>query len=1042
MLLNFKFFLYAVFTIFISITAYASQNDEAVYVNSQENSFIVYRFESGQYVVEKYLQAQPNGFQDLNWQKRFTLELSAQNFLNKNLNGYAKKNITVVDLLQKNNIETFREDYLTEVKDQVLWQHTQEWSWDWEIKYGEWVTQNITIDFFQKYNIPTDCADLAYIARWIFSRINGLPAANRLGGSQNILSNYSMRTEWLKYPTHKEWNQDRRFLKALEYLMNNTYTHTLKRDSYPIQISKDALLVGTHHLKLHGDSGHTMLVVGVNEPQEAPLRLFYSNVPRVVRPLYATVYSDYSQPVKSEGFLKFLWPTVSAKGVRFKQAVEMPFYSLEQYNQDFIGMDGAFNIAVFKRLQPDFSWEKLIQSYAQDIETRLNDRIEIVKQGYDFCHSNRCDEGSSGYEDWSTPSRDRQIVSIYQSLVQSTSRPEISFLQSYVQEQFNKKIIRLNGVDIKLNSLLLRFLFDLVSFDPTVGLAERWGTDATAIAKNVHQKVLSLLEQRKQFRQKNLCREPCILFSKEWLNASSFDIDQQIKQIFLGITLLKTNRFPEYEELQAQLKTINIEGLSLYEWSEKSALISSDPVLGDLNNFKKMPWSAFGYSENQNLKVSNDLKFAALVYSGGGSDVFTLATKKPLFSIEDAEFLATDFDVVQNRVVAVKTTENFNEILSYQSGQFFKFKLPELNAWVKAYWADSKELGQYLLVKSPDLFAGYKLTGEEIFRYKHYLSEDNLIQAKKSREYFFSENHFCVFELDQPLKKYCLPDVFDLPESISVEMSGNDQLTRFALVKVDGAYPKVIKSVLFNHITKSMQSFDKNKYIEIYQKSYFLERHSETETKTLYDVDSKTGQILKIKELDKLQFLSEIAASTFSIFTQLANGDIETVETFFLKGPKKINIVLINDEEAIKTVFNLKEQVYIVLRLKNGGTRLRVLGGPTVIEFSSTTQVHIVASESSLFIKSTRALQEQENKVLNVYQEIDLITNKIKPDWLVSESEAGNILNRNNSNFVRYDLEQSGSFLPTGFTMTEREDLVAAIKMLGLKKNNVWIYRN
>lgn len=171
MLLNFKFFLYAVFTIFISITAYASQNDEAVYVNSQENSFIVYRFESGQYVVEKYLQAQPNGFQDLNWQKRFTLELSAQSFLNKNLNGYAKKNITVADLLQKNNIETFREDYLTEVKDQVLWKHTQEWSWDWEIKYGEWVTQNITIDFFQKYNIPTDCADLAYIARWIFSRI-------------------------------------------------------------------------------------------------------------------------------------------------------------------------------------------------------------------------------------------------------------------------------------------------------------------------------------------------------------------------------------------------------------------------------------------------------------------------------------------------------------------------------------------------------------------------------------------------------------------------------------------------------------------------------------------------------------------------------------------------------------------------------------------------------------------------------------------------------------------------------------------------------
>jgi len=45
------------------------------------------------------------------------------------------------------------------------------WTVQEEIRYGKWVEENITEDFFIRHRIPIDCADVPYAIRWIYARI-------------------------------------------------------------------------------------------------------------------------------------------------------------------------------------------------------------------------------------------------------------------------------------------------------------------------------------------------------------------------------------------------------------------------------------------------------------------------------------------------------------------------------------------------------------------------------------------------------------------------------------------------------------------------------------------------------------------------------------------------------------------------------------------------------------------------------------------------------------------------------------------------------
>ena len=91
------------------------------------------------------------------------------------------------------------------------------WTVEEEIRYGKWVEKNITEDFFIRYKIPIDCADVPYAVRWIYARIAHLPAAATTKDGK-LIGHWS--TEWGKLPTHPEWHKDIRFRKALLHMLD------------------------------------------------------------------------------------------------------------------------------------------------------------------------------------------------------------------------------------------------------------------------------------------------------------------------------------------------------------------------------------------------------------------------------------------------------------------------------------------------------------------------------------------------------------------------------------------------------------------------------------------------------------------------------------------------------------------------------------------------------------------------------------------------------------------------------------------------------
>ncbi len=133
-------------------------------------------------------------------------------------------------------------DSMSESHDQ-LWQvGDRRWTIQEEREFEKWVEKTITEDFFIRYRIPTDCADAVYAIRWIYARMEHLPAAATTKEGK-LIGHWS--TDWKHLPTHPEWDQDERFRAALSYLLPKTWTGTLPFDTYPVRISPDSVTPGT-----------------------------------------------------------------------------------------------------------------------------------------------------------------------------------------------------------------------------------------------------------------------------------------------------------------------------------------------------------------------------------------------------------------------------------------------------------------------------------------------------------------------------------------------------------------------------------------------------------------------------------------------------------------------------------------------------------------------------------------------------------------------------------------------------------------------------
>lgn len=282
------------------------------------------------------------------------------------------------------------------------------WTVEEEVRYGKWVEENMREDFFIRYKIPIDCADVPYAVRWIYARIAHLPAAATTKNGK-LMGHWS--TEWGKLPTHRDWHKDLRFRRALSHILTETTTRTLPLDTYPVEIDRDSNTPGTvffiteshagiiGRVILDGSSLHPLQTWEATSPaklQKMSERDFLATRPE------STIYS---------GLVKFRWPIFKNGQWKYLPVWEHPFYSLEQYSGSFSEGYTDFVEAVAKRIDPtDYDpWYKLEKILDYTVHY-LRERVPIVLEGYRQCHKGKCPEGSPLWEIHSTPNRDRRII--------------------------------------------------------------------------------------------------------------------------------------------------------------------------------------------------------------------------------------------------------------------------------------------------------------------------------------------------------------------------------------------------------------------------------------------------------------------------------------------------------------------------------------------------------------------------------------------------------------------------------------------------------
>ncbi len=352
-----------------------------------------------------------------------------------------------------------------------VWQvGDRRWTIEEEENYSQWVETHVTEDFFIRYKIPVDCADVPYAIRWIYARIARLPAAATTKEGQ-FIGHWSM--DWKHLPTHSEWHKDLRFRKALLHMLQETTTRTLPLDTYPIQITPDSVTPGTIFFVTESHSGIIDRVV-LDGSHAHPLQTWEATSPVKIQKMSGRDFlATRPESTIYSGLVKFRWPVIQNGQWKYFPVKEHPFYSEEQYRSSFYEGYADFIEAVAKRMDPkDYDpWEKM-EKILDTTASYVRERVSIVLVGYQRCRKGGCPEGSALWEIHSTPGRDGRIILLMDHLAQIIESNQLD------KEKLREKMeaIRINiskDRSITFYHLYQNYLW--LSPHPEDSVEARWG---------------------------------------------------------------------------------------------------------------------------------------------------------------------------------------------------------------------------------------------------------------------------------------------------------------------------------------------------------------------------------------------------------------------------------------------------------------------------------------------------------------------------------------------------------------------------------------
>lgn len=443
----------------------------------------------------------------------------------------------------------------TEGRGDPLWKATNAWSESWEEKYAEWVEETLTTNFFKDNGIAVDCADVPYALRWIFSRINSLPAFATLGGTGTVVTHEVYREAWKNLPTHPDWKKDRRFRAGLDWILDTSFTGTLLKDTFPVEISPSTLKAG---LNIHMGSHAEIISHTTKDPGEAPVMIMSSSVPRAVRPLSVRVFMDKkSISADKGGLLRFRWPVKTSSGWKIITRDEMPRYSLEQYRKDLCPDEKHFALCVMKKAGLSIDGAVVMKRLLKNIEENLAFRNSVVVDGAKFCAASDCTPGTTGWEDWSTPGRDGRLLELFEN----TSELSVTLKQERIFDDWMTSFHppgRPQG--FSLPTFRKNLSRGIISYDPRDSIAARWGDTSEGVLESV----LSQLRDGEIYRDEAItnalpCRSDALSCKKNPESLplySTLDLDLARRKTLTGLMdFCRENSCPPHN-LKIKFRTI------------------------------------------------------------------------------------------------------------------------------------------------------------------------------------------------------------------------------------------------------------------------------------------------------------------------------------------------------------------------------------------------------------------------------------------------------------------------------------------------------
>lgn len=766
-------------------------------------------------------------------------------------------------------------------KNQAIWYAKNKWNDDWELKYSQWLQNEVTPDFYKNLKMQTDCADAVVGLRWIFARINSLPVANSIADTGNLFGHFSMKREWRRYGTSSKWYDDQLFMAALDYIMNLTSTRTVVNDGFPVKISREGLVPGTYIITQNNGSGHAKIISETHyeEITELPIYTLASTSPREVRTLTREVLLDQDWPEKgTKEILAFRWPVITNGGWRLEARDARPTYSLEQFDLGIKVEFPAFVQFVLSRVKESYDPLKLIDLGINDVLTYTKLRADVVTKGHEYCKKNNCKVGSAGDDDWGTSSRDSKLLKKFHDI--DTLVKQFENLSPGLYERWmaglRNATIQIEGLDISLASL--RFILEnnlhssLASDTPE----KRWGINVSELLTKWMNDVHVLLQQRSDVinRVENPCSVDCFPKNNRWLGLNTYHIDAELNKQYVNVktycALVDNKQCLSFFANNAQESlTYNNEIKTLESWFKLIPYFHSDPRVSIDRRWGKLPSNLIArtlpYFET--IKISKN-SWALL----DSSKLINLISGKLIFTADqNSRIILTESGIVY------KITD--------ESGVIKRLSFENENT----KWVTISDPNQLLQVEKNRPVYVTEDHGYTIF--KKTLTTGQIVFRIKDDQVEFIKEHNGVINQLGALLTVCLNkramNLIDLDRSISIDLALDNPPPRFdmSLVKIssytypnavliyanqdEDQYYSVVVNLLEKSWTKMAPTLDE-KYLTLWssaeQKKAFIQTQFKQEFPVTYAITWNELNQFTINKIGNLFFGAKVLkGSTYFI---------------------------------------------------------------------------------------------------------------------------------------------------------------------------------